>query len=191
VPFAWVVALALSVVLGACGSESHPSSALTKTYRVPSETMEPTISVGDHVSVTLTGARGIRVGDIVVFHPPRGAQTGACGVMPARGEMCARPTGGPVDISFIKRVVAGPRDTIALRAGHVLRNGLPASEPFARTCDSSEPCTFTQAIRIPADHWFMLGDNRGASDDSRFWGPVPGQWIVGRVVKTLPRGAQD
>jgi signal peptidase I len=42
-------------------------------------------------------------------------------------------------------------------------------------------CTFMRAITIPPDHWFMLGDNRGASDDSRFWGPVPTRAIIGRV----------
>jgi signal peptidase I len=195
VPVVWLVAISLSVVLGGCGSGSHASPARSpfaalKAYRIPSEAMEPTLAPNDHVLVDRTGAVGIHVGDIVVFHPPRGAETGSCGVTPRRGEMCAQPEPGRSAVSFVKRIVAGPGDTVALRRGHVIRNGMGVPEPFIRECGSSEECTFSKPIRVPANHWFLLGDNRGASDDSRFWGPVPGEWIVGRFVKKLPRGAQ-
>jgi len=47
---------------------------------------------------------------------------------------------------------------------------------------SGAGCNFREAIRIPPDHWFMMGDNRGSSQDSRVWGPVPRAWIVGEVI---------
>src|SRR3712207_7716291 len=50
------------------------------------------------------------------------------------------------------------------------RNGKPADEPFARPCGGGATCDFQGEITVPKDHWFMMGDNRGASDDSRFWG---------------------
>ncbi len=45
-------------------------------------------------------------------------------------------------------------------------------------------CNFPKPITIPPDHYFMMGDNRGASDDSRFWGPVPREWIIGKAFAT-------
>jgi signal peptidase I len=88
------------------------------------------------------------------------------------------------DENFIKRVVAGPGDTIAIVDGHVVRNGKRAKESFIRQCGGGSDCNFPKPIRVPADHWFMMGDNRGSSDDSRFWGPVPKKWIVGGAFAT-------
>ena len=58
-------------------------------------------------------------------------------------------------------------------------------EPFINPCGSSgPPCELPKEITIPPDHYFMMGDNRGASDDSRFWGPVPRDWIIGEAFAT-------
>jgi signal peptidase I len=87
--------------------------------------------------------------------------------------------------NFIKRVVAGPGDTLAIESGHVVRNGKMVDEPFIRECGSSNGgCNFPEPITIPAGHYFMMGDNRGASDDSRYWGPVPDKWIIGGAFAT-------
>lgn len=51
-----------------------------------------------------------------------------------------------------------------------------------RPCGGLGACNFREEITIPPDHYFMMGDNRGASSDSRFWGPVPGDWIVGEAI---------
>ena len=88
------------------------------------------------------------------------------------------------DLNFIKRVVAGPGDTLSIQDGHVILNGKPQEEKFIRPCDSGEECTFPVPITIPPGHWFMMGDNRGESDDSRFWGPVPTAWIIGPAFAT-------
>jgi signal peptidase I len=45
-------------------------------------------------------------------------------------------------------------------------------------------CSFPTPIKVPPGHWFMMGDNRGESDDSRFWGPVPRSWIIGDAFAT-------
>jgi signal peptidase I len=95
--------------------------------------------------------------------------------------MCARPKGPAADVSIIKRVVAGPGDRVGMRGGVVVRDGEPADEPYVAGCGGVEACNFPRPISVPEGHYLMLGDNRGASDDSRFWGPVPVEWIEGRV----------
>jgi signal peptidase I len=71
----------------------------------------------------------------------------------------------------------------------VIRNGRCVSEPHARTaCDVPEGCEFPQPVVVPSGDYVMLGDNRGASDDSRFWGPVRRSWIVGRVERCTALG---
>jgi signal peptidase I len=68
--------------------------------------------------------------------------------------------------------------------GKVVLNGKPLNEPYAEPCGGGEGCEFPTEITIPADHYFMMGDNRGSSDDSRFWGPVPEKWIIGEAFAT-------
>jgi signal peptidase I len=143
--------------------------------------MEPTLKVGQIVYVG--GHYTPRVGDVVVFAAPSGAGNLACGVRPARGQMCSKPTAKESDADWIKRVVAVPGDTIALDAGHVILNGKRETEPYADVsgCTGDPECSYPTAIKIPPGYYFMLGDNRAASADSRFWGPVPLAWIVGRA----------
>ena len=152
---------------------------------MPSETMVPTVQVGDRVTLNRAAydAAAPEIGDIVIHHPPVSAEEGIeCGGAETRvGQMCSQPSRERADVSFIKRVVAGPGDRIALRDGHVVRNGEVADEPFIADCGGSDGCEFPRPITVPDGHYFMLGDNRGASDDSRFWGPVPLAWIQGRV----------
>ncbi|MFL5175524.1 MAG: signal peptidase I [Microvirga sp.] len=176
-----IVAVALGLALGI-------QAFLVKPYRIPSESMVPTLEVGQRVLVDRIGSRFTdpHVGDVVVFHPPAGAESdNECGGgTPPAGEPCDRPTAQRADVNFIKRVVAGPGDRVAIVDGHVVLNGKPQKEPFIRDCGGGQDCNFPREITIPADHYFMMGDNRGASDDSRFWGPVPRDWIIGGAFGT-------
>ncbi len=94
-------------------------------------------------------------------------------------------------VNFIKRVVAGPGDEIYIKEGHVYRKASGTSQfvrekdTYIRECGVSPECNFPTPIKIPAGHWFMMGDNRGESDDSRFWGPVPTGWIIGQADRHL------
>ena len=62
-----------------------------------------------------------------------------------------------------------------------MRNGSSADEPYIAPCGQSQECNFPTPVTIPRGEWFMMGDDRGASNDSRNWGPVPASWIIGRV----------
>jgi len=168
---------------------------VVKPYKIPTGSMEPTLIPGQRVLVDRIGNDffGPSIGDIVVFHPPIGADGGGqvCGDPKASpNEPCPRPTPQESTQTFIKRVVAGPGDEIYVKEGHVYRKAAGKSQfvreqdSYIRECGSSPECNFTTPITIPAGHWFMMGDNRGESDDSRFWGPVPTGWIIGEAVAT-------
>jgi signal peptidase I len=150
--------------------------------------MEPTLDVGQRVLVNrfLYHLTDPSIGDIVVFHPPAGADNGTeCGVPHGSKEACPRPTPEESSQNFIKRIVAGPGDTLAVRNGHPVVNGVEKTdEPYIRPCGAATVCNLPKAITIPPDYYFMMGDNRGESDDSRFWGPVPRGWIIGKAFAT-------
>ncbi len=154
-------------------------------YTVTSGSMEPTLQIGQRVAAEHSGSP--RVGDIVVFHPPAGARAKdpVCG-SGFQGTGSSQPCDVPVAQEspsvFVKRVVAGPGDLIAIEDGHVIRDGLRESEPYIAACSPGAACSFPAAVRVPSGEYYVLGDNRGVSDDSRFWGPVPSAWIIGTVV---------
>jgi signal peptidase I len=175
-----IVAVALGLALGI-------QAFLVKPYRIPSESMVPTLEVGQRVLVNRIGNRfsAPTVGDIVVFHPPIGNRDNTCGSgTPPQGEVCDKPTPEKDSVNFIKRVVAGPGDRISILNGHVILNGKRQSEPFAEPCGGGEECNFPRTVKVPSGEYFMMGDNRGSSDDSRFWGPVPRKWIIGEAFAT-------
>jgi signal peptidase I len=156
-----------------------------KPYRVTSGSMEPTLRIGQRVTAAPTSDP--RIGDIVVFHPPAGARPRdpVCGSA-AQGtgstQACDLPVAQESGAVFVKRVVAGPGDVISIADGHVVRNGTRLNEPYVAPCGGEATCSFPTPIRVPAGEYYLLGDNRGVSDDSRYWGPVPSGWIIGTVV---------
>jgi signal peptidase I len=183
----------VTIVAVALGLALAIQAFLVKPYRIPSESMVPSLTVGQRVLVNRIGntfSDGPSVGQIVVFHPPAGADTDTCGDPDRRdGEPCDRPTQERADVNFIKRVVAGPGDRIRVVEGRVIRNGRPleGEEDFTSdTClgGAGRGCDLPVEITVPEGHWFMMGDNRGESDDSRFWGPVPRDWIIGPAFAT-------
>jgi signal peptidase I len=160
---------------------------LIKPFQIPSASMEPTLDVGQRVLVNrfLYHFEDPEIGDIVVFHPPAGTDQGQeCGVPRQPEQACPQPTAEKSDQNFIKRVVAGPGDRLRIVDGHAVVNGEPAEENFIRPCGGVGECDLKDEITIPEDHYFMMGDNRGASDDSRSFGPVPRDWIIGQAFAT-------
>jgi signal peptidase I len=174
------------IVAAALGLALVIQAVLVKPYRIPSSSMEPTLDVGERVLVNRVNYRFGEPdrGDIVVFHPPAGADGNVCGIVHPAEQVCPRPTERRSDLNFIKRVVAVPGDSVSIRDGHAVVNGKMQQESFTRACESAGQCTFARPIRVPPDHFFMMGDNRGESDDSRFWGPVPKKWIIGQAFFT-------
>jgi signal peptidase I len=174
-----IVAVALLLALGI-------QAFLVKPFRIPSESMVPTLTIGQRVLVDRVSYRFTEPerGDIVVFKPPAGAESNVCGVRKPQGQPCPTPTAERSDDNFIKRVVGLPGDRVSVIGGRVQINGKPIDEPYIRPDASCAICNLDREIRIPPDHFFMMGDNRGQSADSREWGPVPKKWLIGQARVT-------
>lgn len=178
------------IVLVAIGLALAIQAWIVKPYRIPSGSMEPTLKVGQRVLVNRIGMHfgEPHVGEIVVFHPPKDAEQQICGPAPHMvtpgGAACDSPEPQEASVNFIKRIVAGPGDTLYIKEGHAYVNGKREKDSYINPCEGGSECNFPTPIKIPAGHWFMMGDNRGESDDSRFWGPVPRSWIIGGAFAT-------
>jgi len=147
-----------------------------QTFWIPSTSMVPTLQKGDRILVVKAffNWHDLHQGDIVVFaRPPR--------------DHC----GGPEEDDLVKRVIALPGQTIYSSGNTVYVNGRPLAEPYLPRIDPLGPpipdATRLHPYRVPGGEFYVLGDNRQISCDSRFWGPVTGSSIVGRVVLLLWR----
>lgn len=175
-------------VAAAFGIALLVQSFLVKPYKIPSASMVPTLEVGQHILVNrLSTHPGI--GDIVVFHPPSGADNDAapCGDPdqgPGQAQPCDAPTPAESSQTFVKRVVGLPGDTLAIRHGYVYRNGVKETGSYIQPCPDTAACTYSGTITVPKGEYYMMGDNRDISDDSRYWGPVPQRWIIGEAFAT-------
>jgi signal peptidase I len=173
-----IVAVALGLALGI-------QAFLVKPFRIPSESMVPTLEVGQRVLVDRVSFRFSDPdrGDIVVFKPPAG-EPNVCGVERASDQPCPEGMAERSDTNFIKRVVGLPGDRLKVLEGSVYIDGRRQEEPFARLDASCDTCNLSREITIPDGQYYMMGDNRGQSADSRVWGPVPKKWIIGKAFMT-------
>ena len=155
---------------------SDSTSTTTRTFTIPSGAMEPTLKIGDTITVQRLGSgESLNRGDIIVFSRP-----------PA--ENC----GGPAVNDLVKRVIGLPGEMISLSNGYVYINGkrlnetwLPSSEQGITVAGpAGNNANLTHPYSVPAGDYYVLGDNRTDSCDSRYWGPVDASLVVGKVVQT-------
>lgn len=158
-------------------------SFLVQAYYIPSESMLPALEVGDRVLVEKVSFRfrDPRRGEIIVFEQPGVAVAGG---IPAEVRSFFEDLGlirPQQEVALIKRVVGLPGETITVHEGTVLVDGRALAEDAVVADGRSFP-----AFTVPADHYYMLGDNRGNSDDSRYsLGAVPRAEVVGRAFVVL------
>jgi signal peptidase I len=146
---------------------------LVQARVIPSGSMENTVLIGDHLIVSRIGYdAGIPFTDI---HVPLWRQPKRQQITVFKAPL---PQEGNPD--FIKRVIGLPGDTIEIRAGVVYVNGLPLSEPYR--ADPPNPNEYRGPWHVPAGEYFVMGDNRENSYDSRYWGFVPRRNIIGTPV---------
>jgi signal peptidase I len=150
-----------------------------QAFKIPTGSMEPNLLVGDHLIVNkmifapaMTGlerailpGRDIARGDVVVFKFPE---------EPER--------------DFIKRVIGLPGDRLEVRKKLVYINGEPIDEPYAQRTGPPRPLTEADLrenygpVTVPSDQYFMMGDHRDNSEDSRFWGFLPKSYVKGQAL---------
>ena len=171
----WVLTLGLAL-----GFVLVFEAEIAKPYRIPSSSMEPTLHCARpalgcqaHFSDRVLAARivyrfrGPERGDIVVFKTP-----------PATAQICHTEQ----DSTFVKRLIGLPGDTVSERNGYVYVNGRRLNEPYVAPQDRDRR---TQTWpRLAPGRYFMMGDDRSLSCDSREWGTVPRQNLIGPVVVT-------
>jgi len=163
--FTVVVAIAIALLVQAF---------VVKPYRVPTPSMANTVKPGDRVIIDriLYGHREIERGDIVVFNG---------------GEAVG-------DQVLLKRVVGLPGDVLSIEDGHLMVNGARADESFVRRVGGrveptqpgpggfTAPWSLQKPYPVPDGYYYVLGDNRTDSYDSRFWGPIARRAIIGRAL---------
>jgi signal peptidase I len=151
-----------------------------QAFKIPTGSMEPNLLVGDHLLVnkfifgptasrlerTLLPMRQVQRGEVLVFKFPE---------EPER--------------DFIKRVIGLPGETLEYKDQRVFINGMPLIEPYAHyqlpatgAGNSSDPRVGYGPVTIPDGHYFMMGDNRDDSQDSRYWGFLPASYVKGRAL---------
>jgi signal peptidase I len=160
----WAVIVVLAVVVAVV-----VRAFVFQTFFVPSTSMYPTLQPGDRIVVDKLSyhLHAVHRGDIVVFSRP-----------PA--ENC----GGPPVPDLVKRVIGLSGETIAARDDQIYIDGKVLPQPWLpKATANSTPRTLNFGpLKVPQGDYFMMGDNRMDSCDSRSWGPIKGSSIVGRVV---------
>ena len=137
---------------------------IVQTFYIPSGSMEPTLQVGDRILVSKLSTEfgSVHIGDILVFkRPPK--------------ENCG---GAPVPF-LVKRVIGLPGDHLTSKGNTIYVNGKVLDQTWSYYNPVSPAIG---NVVVPKNTYFMMGDNHGDSCDSRYWGPLPANLVVGKAV---------
>lgn len=152
---------------------------VVQAFKIPSGSMEDTLLIGDHILVNkFIYGIGIPFTDIKVLPLKH----------PVRGDIIVFKYPGDESKDFIKRVVGTPGDVVQIIDKKVYINGTPVKEPFTVYKDDEVLPRSMQArdnfgpVTVPPGKYFMMGDNRDRSHDSRFWGYVSENKILGKAM---------
>ncbi|CAN5459260.1 N/A [soil metagenome] len=144
-------------------------------FRVPTDNMLPTIKIGDTCVINRFeySSKPIERFEIVAFNAP---------------EWAKKQVNLKENITFIKRIIGLPNEKIEIRDNKVYVNDRLLEEPFEKIIDVNDNMVNFPAVTIPENEYFLLGDNRPRSMDSRYWKPptIKKEDILGKVVQIIP-----
>ena len=152
---------------------------LLQAFKIPSSSMENTLLVGDHIFVNKF---------IYGYHVPYTKGRILRFSTPKRGDIIVFVFPEDPSKDFIKRVIGVPGDTVEVRRKTVYVNGEPFDEPYTRYADGKDVEPFVRPrdsmspVRVPEGMLFVMGDNRDRSYDSRFWGFVDMDAVIGKAL---------
>lgn len=152
---------------------------LIQAFKIPSSSMENTLLVGDHIFVNKF---------IYGYHIPFTKGRVLQFKSPERGDIIVFVFPEDTEKDFIKRVIGIPGDEVEVRQKTVYLNGQPIREDYARFVEGADPEGLVRArddmpaIKVPAGKYFVMGDNRDRSYDSRFWGFVDAEAVIGKAM---------
>jgi len=158
----------VAVIVGAVLVAVLIKTFLVQAFRIPSESMVPTLEIGDRVLVNKLSYRAheINRGDIVVFTRPPGLPAGP---------------GEPEDL--IKRVIGVPGDTVQAKGGSMYINDVLLNEPYL--AGGTTTVNLDQPVKIQKGQAWVMGDNRNNSQDSRVFGPIQSDTVIGRAFTIM------
>jgi len=172
------------LLLVAAGIALVVKAFLAQAFFIPSASMDPQLVTGDRVVVSRLAydLHDPRRGDVVVFDDPTQIEEPDRSLLPVRlGREALEALGvvQPRGRELIKRVIGLPGETISGTGGQVLVDGRPLLEPYLDPAVVTDPFP---PVRVPEGHVFVMGDSRRNSRDSRRFGPVPADDVVGRAI---------
>jgi len=193
-PLARSLAELVVIVIVALGLAVAIQAFLVKPYEIPSSSMLPTLDINQRILVDRVGMHfsSPRLGDIYVFHPPASetcasVRQGQNGVGQFSPEACDTPQTQESGQTYVKRLVGLPGDRLSIVDGHVIRDGHSEPDAYITTCSgagAAGECNFPRTFTVPPGDYYMMGDNRPDSLDSRYWGPIPRAWLIGEAFAT-------
>ena len=152
---------------------------LLQAFKIPSSSMENTLLVGDHIFVNKF---------IYGYHIPLTKGRVLQFTTPKRGDIIVFVFQEDPSKDFIKRVIGVPGDVVEVRRKVVYLNGKPIEEGYTRFADGLNADGFVRSrddmppVRVPERKYFVMGDNRDRSYDSRFWGFVDSDAVIGKAL---------
>lgn len=152
---------------------------LVQNYQVLGASMEPNIHSGDHLIANKAAYISLDMGSVsklIPFYEADDDSTLFIFGEPKRGDVVIIEAPFPPPDRLIKRIVGLPGDTVEIKSGILYLNGFPVAEPYIQGAPPSLPL-----VEVPETHYYMLGDNRTRSNDSRFFGPIHRSDVVGKA----------
>ena len=159
--YLYVAYLVIGLLLAELYSSFIVVPHFAQSYMIPTGSMEPTLLIGDHLLVNKRAYRTgkPKLGDLILFKYPKNPE-----------------------VAYVKRAIGLPGDKVEMIGRTVYINGEALKEDYTQYIEPGSIYTHYGPFRVPPGQYFVMGDNRDNSQDSRFWGMVPREYLLGKAL---------